>query len=139
MLIYATSADLTAWTGSAAPDNADQLLRTASLAVANATRAARYDVDGTGMPTDAKTLQAFKDATCAHAAALAAAKVDPAAGGVLAANVATSKKVGSASIDYAGAGTATSAKAALLSGLAPEAARILRQAGIAATAPWVSG
>lgn len=139
MLVYATSADLTKWTGTTAPDNADQLLRTASLAVRNATKTARYDVDTDGLPTDADTLQAFKDATCAQAAALAAAKVDPAAGGVLKAGVATSKSVGSASIGYADSAAAAAAKQALLTSLCPDAASILTQAGLVTVAPWTFG
>lgn len=138
MLTYATTDDLQTWIGAAVPTDADQLLRTASMAVRDATMTNYYPVDGTGLPTDAKTLQAFKDATCAHAAALSDAKVSATAGGVLAANVATSKKVGSASIDYAGAGAATQAKQALLAGLCPEGVQILRQAGIACAAPWTT-
>lgn len=67
MTTYATAAQLAAFTGVAAPaDAARQLLR-ASEIIDQALRTAIYDVDaGTGLPTDAATLQAFADATCAQ-------------------------------------------------------------------------
>ncbi|MGN6722988.1 MAG: hypothetical protein ACTHJM_10290, partial [Marmoricola sp.] len=71
MLIYATTDDLTVWMApTAPPDPAAQYLRTASLAVAEATKTWFYSTDTTGAPTDATIKQAFNDATCAQAAAM---------------------------------------------------------------------
>lgn len=137
-LIYATSSDLATWTGTTAPANATQLLRSASLLVRDATAAAYYTVDTAGLPTDAVLLQAFKDATCAQAAAWAALGIDPSIGGVLTNSVKTSKGIGSASIGYGDSTAATVARANALAGLVPEARRILNAAGLVLTAPWIS-
>lgn len=139
LLVYATGPDLQTWTGATAPSNADQLLRSASILVRQATKTARYDTDSAGLPTDATVAEAFKDATCAHAAAMAAAKVNPAAGGTLQAGVAASKKVGSAAVDYADAGAATAAKRALLTSLCPDAQAILEQAGLVPATVYTTG
>jgi hypothetical protein len=139
VLIYATSADLTNWTNNDPPTNAAQLLRTASLNVREATAAAYYNVDGTGMPSDANILQAFKDATCAQASALSAAGIDPLSGGVLTSSVAKSKQVGSARIDYAGADSAAASRQLLATGLCVEAGRILQQAGLVSGVAWTVG
>lgn len=102
MLIYATDEDLTDWTGATAPDNADALLRSASILVRDATKAALYDVDSAGKPSDAVILGAFRDATCAQAAMWAAAKIDPTEQGVgVAAPAVVSKSMGGRSITYA--------------------------------------
>lgn len=139
MLVYATTDALAAWTGADAPVNATALLRTASLAVREATELCFYVTDATGMPTDAAILQAFQDATCSQAAALDANDVDPLAGGTLEAGVHSSDGIGSARITYADAVAAAEAKQRLLGGLCVEAARIIRNAGLYATAPWVVG
>lgn len=140
MLIYATSTDLQAWTGTTPPANAAQLLRTASILVRKATKTALYDTDSTGLPTDADVLAAFKDATCAHAAAMTTASIDPLAGGATTkAATATGKRVGSAGISYAGTESAAKARARLAVELAPEAHDILAQAGVLPAAPWLAG
>lgn len=136
MLVYATVGDLAEWIDP--PSNADALLRAASLRVREATKTAWYSTGVTGLPTDTTVAQAFRDATCVHAAALATAGLDPSAGGVLTkAGVATSKSVGSASVSYADAKSAADAKAALLTTLCPDAALILQQAGLMPDAVWV--
>lgn len=139
MLIYASSTDLAAWTGTAAPANAAGLLRSASLAVREGTELCFYATDTTGMPTDATVLQAFNDATCAQAAWLAAVDVDPNRGGVLEEGVESSAGIASARITYADAPAAAEAKQRALTGLCPDAQRILRNAGLYATAPWIVG
>lgn len=127
MLVYATSDDLAAWTGEAAPTNATQLLRTASLAIREVTKTAFYATDDTGLPTDPNVAQAFNDACCAHAAALAAFDYDPTTGGVYEAGlVESSVKIGSASVTAADGDAAIQAAQGLLGGLAPEALRVLR-------------
>lgn len=140
MTPYASTDDLTAWTGTTAPANATLLLRTASYAVREATETAYYAADPvTGLPTDTKTLGAFRDATCAQAAALAAADIDPTFGGTLEPGVQTSIGIGSARITYADAADAVAAKQDLIGGLCLEARRILRQAGIVTGVPWIVG
>lgn len=140
-LVYATDADLTAWMApTALPANSAQLLRTASFAVREFTETAYYACDTTGMPTDPVQLQAFKDATCAQAAAMASFQVDPLAGGVLESSLVESAVgIGTAKISYGDAAAAVQGQLQLLNGLVLEAARILRQAGLVVTAPWVVG
>ena len=139
VLVYATPDDLAAWTGTQAPTNALQLLRSASLAVREATELCYYPVDGNNMPTDATQLQAFNDATCCQAAALAALEVDPTAGGTIVPDVESSVKLGSASVSYADADIAAQAKNQAINGLVNDAQRILRDAQITPTVPWVTG
>lgn len=142
-LVYAASTDLATWTGTTAPANATVLLRSASILVRDETAAAFYAADTTGLPTDAATLQAFKDATCAQAAFWAANGIDPTAGALPTAGVLRGKKIGSASLDY---DTAAAVSPAVLqaridsvTSLVPEAASILRAAGINTYGPWVVG
>lgn len=68
--IYATSADLAAYTGEAAPPNADALLAKAVRFLdSNVLRLCWYCTDPTtGMPTDATVIEALRDATCAQVA-----------------------------------------------------------------------
>lgn len=140
MLVYATADDLAAWTGEDPPSNAQQLLRTASLAIRDVTKTAFYATDDTGLPTDPVIVQAFKDACCAHAAALAAFDYDPATGGVYEAGmVEGGVKIGSASITAGDAAAAIDGAQQLLHGLAPEAMRVLRLEMRWNLAPWVVG
>lgn len=132
-LVYADGADLTAWTGAAAPSNADVLLRSASLLVRQATRSAVYAVDSAGLPADSTVLAAMRDATCAHAAALNAAGVDPFAAGTEAGVSASS--IGSASVSTLGYLGAEKRRQALADRLVPEALSILSAAGLLNGAP----
>ena len=142
-LIYATTTDLTAWTGATAPTNATQLLRRASALVRKATATAFYAVDTTGLPTDTVTLQAFKDATTAQANFWAVNNIDPASGGLTQSGILSSKKIGSASLTYdtvgTGSVTAYQARAAATSDLCEEAFDILQGAGVNLINPWVAG
>lgn len=140
-LIYATSTDYQAWTGGTAPSNIAPILRTASLAVREATEAAFYATDTTGMPTDTTVVQAFNDATCCQAAALIAIGYDPTTGGVVTPTVKVSKQLGSAHLTYAteDVQAAAEAKQQAITGLVPEAQRILRNAGLLKSVPWVVG
>lgn len=142
-LIYATSTDLSAWTGATAPPNADQLLRRASGLVRKATATAFYATDPTGLPTDAVTLQAFKDATTAQANFWAVNNIDPAAGGLSQTGVLSSKKIGSASLSYDSAGsgsvTAWRTKVEASATLCEEAFDLLQAAGINLINPWIAG
>lgn len=140
MPVYATSDDLSAWTGSPAPTNAAGLLRTASFAVQEATETAFYQVDVNGLPIDSNVLAAFRDATCAQASAMTTQGVDPLAGGTYTSDgVEQSVGIGSARIQFADAADAIWASQQLLQGLCPEAQRILRLAGIQVGVPWVAG
>ena len=142
-LIYASPADLSAWTGATAPPNADQLLRRASGLVRKATATAFYATDPTGLPTDPVTLGAFKDATTAQAAMWSAAGIDPTGGGVAVTAPLRAKKIGSAALDYdtsaSSSVTAYSARAAAAVELCTEAVDILQAAGINLLNPWIAG
>jgi hypothetical protein len=140
-LAYATSADLLARLqgdddAATLPANAGRLLRAASAVVRRYTRAAWYATDADGYPTDERVRAAFRDATTIHAAALAAAGIDPdaPAGG----RVIASKSNGPASVTYADADGEAAARGALLSRPVLEAAQVLDDLGLH-TAPAVFG
>lgn len=142
-LVYATAADLATWTGTTAPTNATPLLRRASALVRKATGTAFYATGTNGLPTDAPTLQAFNDATCAQATFWAANNIDPATGGLSQAGILTNKRLGSASLTYdamgSGSVTAWQTRAAATSELCEEAFDILTAAGINLINPWIAG
>lgn len=123
---YATVDDLTDWleaTGLVTPDNADALLRSATVLVARACNRDLYtDVPTT---TDAAVL---RDATTAQATAWITLGVAPAAAGLDAAPVKT-KKIGSATIERDTAGQ-SEARVAAATEIAPEARQILLAAGL---------
>lgn len=142
MLVYAQASDYLTWTGtSTIPSNMTAVLRSASLAVREATEAAFYQVDGTGMPTDATILQAFNDATCCQAAALVAIGYDPTTGGTVTATVEQATALGTAHVTYAASDVqaAAEAKQKAITGLVPDAERILRNAGLLKNVPWLVG
>jgi hypothetical protein len=66
--VYATTQEYEAFTGQPAPSNITRLLARASRLVSAATRAALYDVDASGYPSDTDIRAAFRDATSAQAA-----------------------------------------------------------------------
>lgn len=130
MRIHADSDALTEWLGAPAPDNASQLLRAASSLVTDATTTSLYPVDDDGVATDSDVLQALSDATCAHAAQMSRAGIDPLAGEAgLPAEIA-SKALGPANFSYATAAQVASAKASLLTDLCSQARLILSEAGL---------
>lgn len=138
MRIYATPPDLSTWTGKAAPDNAEGLLRFASSLVEDATRTAVYPTAPDGLPRPGAVADAFRDATTAQAAYWAANGLDPAAGplGEQSRRVATSKSIKGASVGY-DAGDAATTKAARVNALETlcwEAGLILANAGLLRTA-----
>lgn len=141
-LVYATSTDYQAWPGvTSTPSNIAAILQSASLAVREATAMCYYLADTTGLPTDATIKQAFNDATCCQAAALVAIGYDPTTGGTVTATVKQSKGIGSAHIQIASADAqaASQAKKRVIEGLTLDAQRILRDAGLRITGPWVVG
>lgn len=65
--VYATSAQYEAYTGSTAPaDIANRLQRASAFLDAQVFRLCGYEVDNTGMPTNAVVLDAFASACCAQ-------------------------------------------------------------------------
>jgi hypothetical protein len=135
VLVYATTGDLTTWTGATPPVNAVALLRSASMLVRRATMTAVYDVDIEGRPTNPAILGAFRDATCSQAATWAALGVDPVTGAAAGGKVASSKSLGSASVAYADAGLAAAARAKAATQLTTEALLILGDASLTGTPP----
>ncbi|HEY9409329.1 MAG TPA: hypothetical protein VIQ30_22650 [Pseudonocardia sp.] len=137
MLVYATTDDLTTWTGEAAPANAAILLRSASGLIGEQTSLALYDVDAAGLPTDPAVVEAFRDATCAQAAAWAALGVDPVKGPAGVTPAVVGKQLGTAQLQYAA--PATDARAAVTTQLVDDARRILTQAGLLSLFPLEIG
>lgn len=120
--VYATTADLEAFTGQPAPANAVRLLARASRLVSAATKAAIHDADPAGYPTDTDIRDAFRDATCAQVAEWA--RRDAAGSGESDDPVAspwTSVSAGGLSFSRQSAPTATADDTTL----SPEAAEIL--------------
>lgn len=124
---FASTADFVAWTGAPAPANVTPLLRECTLMVLAATKLSVYATDtSTGLPTDPNILNCMRDATCIQAAAWMQLGIDPLAGGVHVAAVKSSKRIGSASIQYADAAQAAAARAAATIYLVPAAVKKLR-------------
>lgn len=115
----------------AAPNDIAFTLEACSDIVLRATITAVYDTDpDTGLATDPVVRQALTDATCIQAAAWVTLGIKPFAGGVTQGGVATTKKIGSATIEYAGAAVAAAARADAASTLVPAALRRLQNRGL---------
>jgi hypothetical protein len=132
---YATPAQLAEYTNEAAPDDAVGLLRSASLLIGTETRTARYPVDKDGYPRDPALLADFRNAACAQAAFWAGLKIKPYLGAAGIAPVASSKSIRSASFQYAATADTARARADAATQLAPDAWRILDDAGLLNTPP----
>lgn len=132
-LIYATAVDLADWTKTPAPDNADTLLREASILVADACLADIYDTTPDRMPTDQSLRDAMRDATCVQAAFWAEHGIDPAKGRAGMDEIVVSSSIDGAS-ETTNAGELEAAKASSMDGLLPTALRLLRFAGLASNA-----
>jgi hypothetical protein len=146
VLIFASVDDLTSgdvpWL-SVAPSNAGSLLRSASLIVARETKAAFYDTDDTGMPTDAMVLDAFTQATCAQVCQWVTLGMDPLNLGADSKSPVKSKGLDGAAISYdtsiaTSASVLASRQAAAVS-LCDQAAEILREAAVLTTRVWGYG
>lgn len=125
--VFATVAEYEAYTGATAPANAGRLLARASRLVSAATRAALYDTDPAGYPSDEDVREGFRDATCAQVEVWA--KRDAAASGDVsdpAASPWTSVSAGGLSFSRQSAPVATADDTALT----PEAAEILAELGL---------
>ena len=131
--IYATAAEFETFTGGPADGTAEQVnakLRRASIVIEGMTRLSVYPTDEDGMPSDLDHLEAFRDATCAQLDWWG--DTDDVTG---AESQAGPTKIGSVSFGGSGAsGGAANTKSAATSRLAPEAAEILRNAGLISSA-----
>ncbi|WP_018135442.1 hypothetical protein [Acaricomes phytoseiuli] len=136
--VYATKADLEKWMSpDMAPDNAVSLLSSASALVEDATLTAIYTTKSDGMPRNKYISGAFRDATCEQAKFWATNGLDPEkdAYSIGARAGASSKSIAGASFSYDSTELTrvTRAKLAALQTLCPNAARILRNAGLLTT------
>jgi len=131
VIVYASDADLQAWTGEDPPANAAPLLRSASLLVARATRNALYRTTPAGLPVDEDLVEALREATCAQAALWADAGINPAVGAAGDQQlVPTAKSIGSGSITYAVNPAVAAARARVAETLCTESVGILLEAGL---------
>lgn len=132
--------DLAAYMGADAPVNADQLLRSATALVLDATNQAYYSVDpATGLATDAQIGAAMNQATCAQAAAWSLLGVDPLVGGVGVPTVVSSTGIDTAREVYADAAAAAQARTDALTKLVPDAERVLRLNNLLIPLVWWYG
>lgn len=138
MLVYATTGDLSAYPGAPnpLPANADRLLRRASLMIADQTSGSWYTTDSTGLPTDAATLQALKEACCAQVCTWIALGIDPTAGAAGVKSQAVNKKVGSASVTRTQTAAQQQALLDAVNQLCDEAVLLLRQQSLLSTRVW---
>ncbi|MEU3712910.1 hypothetical protein [Streptomyces catenulae] len=125
---YATPEQLAAWTGQAAPDDAERLLARATEDVDSALLTAVYRVDDDGDPLDDTVRAALADATCAQVEYQLATGDD----GTGAAGHWDSVSIGPVSLS----GRSGTASGAAGVELAPRAARALRRAGLEPGVVW---
>lgn len=123
-LTYATTADLETYTGqptTLTPEQAGRYLALASALVRRATRAAAYDTDATGAPTDPDVADAFRDAVCAQVAYWEGHDVDPTMGRAGVKGPVISSSILSGSVTRALPSGAADDQAASVDQLVPEA------------------
>lgn len=138
--VYATVDDLAQYMDADLPANGKAYLRVASNRVREYTETSWYATDpATGLPTDQGYIDAFNEATCAHAAAMITLGIDPFAGGAESAGVEESVGLGTAKVTYADAADVVALRRHVLYYLAPEAVRVIANARIAVNVPWVLG
>lgn len=129
MLVYATVPDLQGWAPSLTviPDDATQLLRSASIVVARAVNESLY-AEGTVVTAPKR------DATCAQVLAWLTSGIRPGSGGLLNEQALKAKSIGTRKIEYDTNRTASAEVLAkrerVAEDLAPEAEAILRAAGV---------
>lgn len=145
-VVYASTDDYSTWVGDSAPipDNIVQLLRSASLLIAEETKLAYYDADpNTSLPTNTAIIGAFRDATCVQVSVWAKLGIDPNLAALDFAPPKRGKAIGTARIDYDTSAiasvTAFNARQQLVGSLCQEAQTILRQAGILSMRTWTYG
>lgn len=130
MRTYATPGDVAEWIGlETPPDNAESLIRHASLLVEAATRLDRYATDVEGKPTAFDVAQAFRDATCAQVELWHTNGMNPSKGFAGQSGQIQSQSVPGGSVSYSGALSAAEMGAAVTS-LSDNAIHILKNAGL---------
>lgn len=140
MLLYAAQEDIVGvWDRTRelpGPDQLDGALRAASRRVRHATRAARYDVGTSGLPTDPDVVEAFRDATVAQCLLWLTNGIEPS--GVLQqpAQKVASKAIGGRSVTFTTDDpTIAAARLQAAKDLCDDAVLILRDAGLVGQ-PW---
>lgn len=116
------------------PDHPDKWLMYASGLVAKATRAALYDVDPSGMPTDPDVIDAMAAATCLQVAEWQAAGLDPVAGVAGQGETVTSTSMEGASFSFE---SDAAVKTMSLTQLCDLSMTVLEDAGLTGGQPWV--
>lgn len=128
MLVYAESHDLADHMPEV-PENADMLIRFASVLVRRATRFDVYDTTPAGAPDDPWVIDAFRDATCVQAAMWAANGVDPAKGAAGVDGGVESSSIAGGTVKYDT--SHVDAARASVDTLSPLALEVLRAEGLA--------
>lgn len=129
MIEYATTGDLADWVSPSVtiPEDAAQLLRSASVIIARAVNESLYDP--AIVTTDAR-----RDATCAQVVSWLTSGVRPGTGGLELEPVLKAKAIGTAKFEYDTNRTASAEALAkreqIAEDLCPEAEAILRSAGL---------
>lgn len=128
MLVYADEADLSTHVDEL-PDNANTLLRFASVLVRRATRFDVYDTTPAGMPDDPWIIDAFRDATCVQAAMWASNSIDPSKGGAGVDGGVESSSIAGGTVKYDT--SHVEAARSSVDALSPMALAVLRAEGLA--------
>lgn len=136
MLVYAEPDDLMDGWLLEPPEApvAVRAIKFASQLVRTATACDHYEVDPAGAPTEPDVIEAFRDATCAHAAMWIESGINPAAGTVGREIGIASQSADGGSVTYADSVSADEV-AVSLKRLCSTALDILRSAGLASTRP----
>ena len=111
------------------PDNAEALIRYASVLVRRATRFDVYDTTPAGMPDDPWVIEAFRDATCVQAAMWAQNGIDPGKGGAGVDGGVESSSIAGGTVKYDT--THVEVARASVDTLSPMAVAVLRAEGLA--------
>lgn len=140
--VYAQPSDLTAapWFLTIQDQDAQRFISYASRLVRAATKTAIYTADfSTGLPVDGGLRDALRDATIAQVASWSALAIDPAKGAADGGRTASSKSLGSASIQYSSYASSIEARARVATALSADAISILQDAGLVGQSPVVWG
>ena len=141
MLLYAAQEDIVGLWGLdrgdvPESDALDRALRAASRRVRHATRAARYDVGTSGLPTDPDVVEAMRDATVAQCLLWLANGIDPEKPLDQPPQKPLSKAMGGRSISLSGDDpSVTAARLQAAKDLCDDAVLILADAGLTGQ-PW---
>ncbi|MDQ0854784.1 hypothetical protein QFZ79_002895 [Arthrobacter sp. V4I6] len=131
MKLYATEVELSVWMEpKTAPDDAGDLLRSASNLIRSETKRALYATDTDGYATDTEIRDAFRVATMAQVKFWADSLINPGLGAAGVQPLAASKSIGGASIAYSVYAATAEARANSAGALGPDAFYILEDAGL---------